>query len=342
MRVSTAVAAAVVLVQLLPAAGFANDQRDPGPSRSGERAGGGEGSASGGQPAPPSQPSVSRPPGSGSERHRDRGGRHRSTRGGWYVGPGWGGWGGWGGWWGWDPFWSGGYGYGYGHGYGYGPRFSYTQVYPDPAARHGALDIDVSPERAEVWVDGERVGVADDFDGFPSYLWLERGTYDVVLYLDGYTTLARQYTIYPGLVIDVEDLLARGASVHPRDLGPKSTVNRDERLRRDREAQDEAARRASEGSGNWSPRSSRDESLDARGEPARVRLEVLPEDASVYLDGRFLGTGRELARLRAGLLIDPGSHTLEVVRPGYAPERRTLEVEAGSDQEVEVELEAGG
>ena len=69
----------------------------------------------------------------------------------------------------------------------------------------------------------------------PNYLWLDEGTYDVVFYYPGRKTLARQYTIYPGLVIDVEDRLEEGESVHPLDLGPKSHVNRDERLRRDRE-----------------------------------------------------------------------------------------------------------
>ena len=64
--------------------------------------------------------------------------------------------------------------------------------------------------------------------------------------------------------------------------------------------------------------------LDARGEPGSVRLEIEPDDASVYLDGRFLGTGRELARLRSGLIVDPGEHMLEVVRPGRRSERADL------------------
>ncbi len=329
MRVSTMAATAVVLVQLIPAAGFANDERDPGPAETKGRAESSQGESGGGNPSP-SPPPASRPQ-SNSGGHHGSYGSHHTSRGGWYVGSGWGGWGGWGGGWGWDP---------YLNPYGYGPRWGYTTVYPEPGARHGALDFDVSPERAEIWVDGARIGVADDFDGFPNYLWLEKGTYDVAIYLPDFKTIARQYSIYPGLVIDVEDRLERGESVHPADLVPKSHERRDERLRRDREAQEEA-RRASEGAESWSPRSPRDESLDVRGEPARVRLDVLPEDASVYLDGRFLGTGRDLSRLRAGLLVDSGTHTLEVVRPGYAPSRRTIEVAAGSDQEVEVELEAG-
>lgn len=224
----------------------------------------------------------------------------------------------------------------------YGPyRGGYPVVYPNDSYRFGALDLDVSPERAEVWVDGRKVGVADDFDGFPEYLLLEKGTYDVVFYLPGYKTLARQYSIYPGLVIDVEDRLEAGEAVHPTALGPSSHDRRDERLRRDAERRRELGLDDSEAIGEPSRRASElpgEGSLDARGEPGRLRLSVAPEDASVYLDGRFLGTGRELAALRSGLIVDAGEHVLQVVRPGREEQARTFEVEAGREIELRVEL----
>lgn len=241
-----------------------------------------------------------------------------------------------GGYWG-SPYW----GYPYARGvypYGwYGPGWGYTTVYPNPAFRHGALDTDISPERAEVWVDGHKVGVADDFDGFPDYLWLEKGTYDVVFYLPGYKTIARQYSIYPGLVIDVEDRMEQGEATHPLDLGPKTHERRDERLRRDRERAEELGQLQGEAPA-WRDRG--DEApLDARAEPARLVLAIEPEDASVYLDGRFLGTGGELARLRAGLVVDAGEHTLQVVRPGREEQARRFQVESGGELRLEVRLE---
>lgn len=251
----------------------------------------------------------------------------RSTRHNVYLGwsPYWGA--SWGGYWGayWDPYW-------------YGPRLGYSVVYPRAGEVYGALDTDVSPERAEIWVDGRKVGRADDFDGFPSYLWLDKGTYDVVIYLPGYKTIARQYSIYPGLVIDVEDRMEPGDAVHPLDLGPTSHERRDERLRRDRERRDSAppsrweaeAESEAEAEGEW---------LDARSEPGRLRVEVAPDDASIYLDGRFVGTGADLGRLRAGLLLDSGTHTLEIVRPGYASERRQVEVAQGDETALRVVLE---
>lgn len=245
-------------------------------------------------------------------------------------GPGWG-------WWG--PAW-------------YGPAWGYPRVYPNPGyGNFGALDTDVSPERAEVWVDGKRVGLADDFDGYPNFLWLEKGTYDVVFYLEGHRTLARQYSIYPGLVIDVEDRLEKGESIHPLDLGPRSTERRDkriraeeeQRLRVEREREEQGERYGADRPRAWDEGAAESveegATLDARSEPGRLRLRIVPDDASIYLDGRFLGTASELSRLRAGLIVDPGVHKLEVVRPGRQAEERTIEIESGRELEVDVELE---
>jgi hypothetical protein len=268
--------------------------------------------------------------------HRSHGGRPpsrvhswpRSTRHGVYLGwsPYWGA--SWGGYWGayWDPYW-------------YGPRLGYTVVYPRAGDAYGALDTDVSPERAEIWVDGRKVGRADDFDGFPSYLWLDKGTYDVVIYLPGYKTIARQYSIYPGLVIDVEDRMEPGDAVHPLDLGPTSHERRDERLRRDRERRESAPPSRWEAGEPEAGVAEEGDWLDARSEPGRLRVEVAPDDASIYLDGRFVGTGADLGRLRAGLLVDSGTHTLEIVRPGYASERRQVEVAQGDETALRVVLE---
>ena len=248
-----------------------------------------------------------------------------------YWGPGWG-------WY--DPWWA------------YGPRWGYPVAYPGHGyGAFGALDTDVSPERAEVWVDGKKVGLADDYDGFPDYLWLEKGTYDVVLYLPGYKTIARQYTIYPGMVIDVEDRMEAGEAIHPTALGPTTHARREARLRDDEDrAQTLERYRAERGieapepggmteGAEGAPEAS-ETPLDARSEPGRLTLKVTPDDASVYLDGRFLGTGRELAGLRAGLIVDPGTHKIEVVRPGRESAERTVEVESGQEVPVEIALDS--
>ena len=59
-----------------------------------------------------------------------------------------------------------------------------------------------------------------------------------------------------------------------------------------------------------------------------------PEDTSVYVDDAFRGTAREAK----GLILPPGRHTLELVRPGYVTERREVEVVTRASQDVLVEM----
>jgi hypothetical protein len=66
----------------------------------------------------------------------------------------------------------------------------------------------------------------------------------------------------------------------------------------------------------------------------RVRLEVRPEDASVYVDDAFRGNGRETKFLT----LRPGPHVIELVRPGFAIARREVEVVRGETRDVLVEL----
>jgi hypothetical protein len=70
-------------------------------------------------------------------------------------------------------------------------------------------------------------------------------------------------------------------------------------------------------------------------ESGRVRLEVRPEDTSVYVDDAFRGTARE-AR---ALTLPPGRHTIELVRPGYATELREVDVVTGESRDVLVEMQ---
>ncbi|MGH9361847.1 MAG: PEGA domain-containing protein, partial [Thermoanaerobaculia bacterium] len=215
----------------------------------------------------------------------------------------------------------------------------------------GALDLDVSPAKTEVYLDGQYLGRVDAFDGFPQYLWLEEGTYDLVLFKDGYQTIARQVTVLPGVVIQVDHRLEPGDSVRPENLAAATHERRDRRLRYEREARvrageeddDEAEEEGEEAEVERDEEAEEGRGRGERGraEVGRVRLEVEPDDASVYLDGRFLGTGAEIGRLHAGLILDRGAHRIAVVRPGYRARELEFEVREGEELELEVVLQPG-
>jgi hypothetical protein len=213
----------------------------------------------------------------------------------------------------WGPWGYGYWGYPYGYGYGYPVAYAGT-----PAYGMGALDLNVRPKDAEVYVNGQYVGIVRQYDGFPGYLWLERGTYEVAFYRPGHETAVRRFEIFTGLVLDVSIELPPGEAVLP--------VRREVRPAADAPAPPPAAYGGSGGGALVSA-------------PARLIVEVSPPEASVYLDGRFVGTGEELAGRPEGLTAEPGPHVLEVVSPGRVPESVHLEVDAGETARLQVRLE---
>ena len=84
----------------------------------------------------------------------------------------------------------------------------------------------------------------------------------------------------------------------------------------------------------------RSTSDDSGSGVGRLRLEIEPSDASVYLDGRFVGTGIDLQRSRNGLRLEPGEHRIAVVRPGHQAEEQEFTVAAGQELELEFELDS--
>jgi hypothetical protein len=71
----------------------------------------------------------------------------------------------------------------------------------------------------------------------------------------------------------------------------------------------------------------------------RLRFEIEPDDAAVYVDDRYVGTAEEVGGLGRGLRLKPGKHVVTVVRPGYATKTVNVELKPGAAIDVVIELE---
>lgn len=60
-----------------------------------------------------------------------------------------------------------------------------------------------------------------------------------------------------------------------------------------------------------------------------VDTDIRPERARLYLDGVFVATGAELARLVQPLAVAPGRHVVEALVPGRVVAHDELEVAPG-------------
>jgi hypothetical protein len=68
---------------------------------------------------------------------------------------------------------------------------------------------------------------------------------------------------------------------------------------------------------------------------AVLLLEIVPEDASVWIDGEFAGPARELGRVT----VPPGRHHIEVVRPGFRSHAEEVDLQPESVSTLRIELQ---
>ncbi len=327
----------------------------------------------------------------GGASHSSGGSRVYGSRGGWHGG-GWHGGGYRRGGWGYNP---------YGWGWGFAPYYSswwwggpsvYVMSGDDVegdgsgdgnvgvSARHGryaSVKTDVSPEEAQIFLDGKYIGTADDFDGRPDYLYLGPGKYHLEFRHPGYQTLATDLDVSRGQRVRLDQKLKLEPGKSALDqFAPESKGTPLGRVftkggsegggseaggpEADGDVAPPAPRRAlrrapAPRDDGWSDRDRAPEGreripedrMDARPEPlpraagnrARMRFKVTPEDAAVFVDDKYLGAGEDLAANPRGVVTDPGTHSITVMRPGYKSKTMDVTVRVGAPVDVVVELE---
>jgi hypothetical protein len=285
------------------------------------------------------------------------GGRYRNYGGGYYY-PGGGYYSGYSPWYpwyypadyAWGPYW-GSYYYGYwpyGAYYSGGYSRAYRGSYRSPHSDTGAIRLLVDPEDAKVYVDGYYAGNVDDYDGLLQRLHLSRGRHEIMVKRDGYRTQRYRVYVMAGTSLKIEHDMAKGDGEDPlEDLtggrggdGPERRISSDRAgdARADRDDDDQDSGEG-EADASPAPRRVRDDAgvevPSVRGaKVGYLRLNVQPGDASVYVDGEFRGTAKQLGSLELGR----GTHRIEIVRPGFRTEQRDVTVDPGQTRELEVEL----
>jgi hypothetical protein len=190
---------------------------------------------------------------------------------------------------------------------GYYPRYRYRYRYYDDSA---SVRIQVEPQNARVYVDGYYAGTVEDFNGLFQRLYVPRGRHEITLKLEGYR--AHRFMIYgvPGRTIKLRYDMVRGSG------------------------EDEAENLAGD-----APPDDKDVAYDEE-DPSdvrdfgKLRLDVRPTDAAVYIDGQPYPRANE-----DDVKLPAGTHRLEVVRPGYLSLERDVEIRADKTAKLDVELE---
>ena len=247
-----------------------------------------------------------------------------------------------------------------------------TSACPRRPAAWAGVKTDVSPEEARVFLDGRYIGTADDFDGYPDLLYLQaKGHYRLEFQLEGFEPQTVDVDAQPGALVKIENKLAKipGAKQYGSydTPVPEGGVQRYFGKQKDGttgpnvleapvdEYQDDwRPQGGSSGSYSNDPRPiSADPSSPSSPEPGivgqspapapsstrgRIVFRVQPDDAAIYLDDRFAGTGEELSTLGRGLQVTAGPHEVFVSRPGFESDAVMVDVAPGGSETVEVNL----
>jgi len=213
--------------------------------------------------------------------------------------------------WGWP--WYGDYGYGpYA---GYGPTYVMGDEASSQASQAPATIVtQVSPSNAEVLLDGQPVGFVKDYNGRWDELTTSPGHHTITFRSEGYTSLSIELDARPAARYVFDNVLVEGTGEEHRSLPPPPTPS------------------AGAGDPSYHP-------VSAGAPRGRLKVRAQPEDAAVYLDGEYLGMAGELVRLHGAIPVATGPHKLEIVRPGYASDARTIDVGGDAVAQVDVALE---
>ena len=77
-----------------------------------------------------------------------------------------------------------------------------------------------------------------------------------------------------------------------------------------------------------------------KNETARLRIDVEPESAAIFIDDSFVGRTDSFGK-RQGLRMSAGTHRVTIALPGYEPFNAELTLRAGQTYEIKTDLARG-
>jgi hypothetical protein len=225
-----------------------------------------------------------------------------------------------------SPYFWGGYGYGHGYGYGYG-QYPYPPYYYGPWYDNtGSARLQVTPRNAQVYVDGNFVGLVDEFDGYLQRLNVEVGEHELQLYLEGYRTFTQRVLFVRGGTLKIThtmEQLGAGESSSPPPR-PGESVRA----------------RPYPGPGPERQGPPPPPRGGAPSEFGSLLLRVRPADADVFVDGEVWNAPE--GQDQFVIELSEGPHRIEVRKEGFQTYSTMLRVRRGETARLNVSLTSGG
>jgi hypothetical protein len=215
----------------------------------------------------------------------------------------------------------------YGWGYPGIPAFGFGP-YNRGFAADSSARIQVTPRHAEVYVDGYRAGIVDDFDGFAQRLRVPAGEHVIELYLDGHKSISEAILFAPGESYRIRHTME---PLGPNDPDPMRPMPKPGAAPGQRLAFDAFGQPVG-------PSTAPAPAMASGRDGAALLIRVQPGDASITVDGeRWQSSGDRLE-----IQVTPGEHRIEIQKDGYQPFSTTVRVRPGESSPINVSLTRAG
>lgn len=192
------------------------------------------------------------------------------------------------------------------------------------ASGESAARIQVTPPETEVYVDGHRAGVVDDFDGFSQRLRVTAGEHLIELYLDGHRPVGQTIRFTAGETYRIRHQME---TLPPGEAAPPRPTPRADAPAASAAAFDALGRAITGGAASAA--------LSGTG---TIAIRVQPADAVVLVDGeRWQSSGDRL-----DIQVTAGAHRIEVQKDGYQPFSTNVQVRAGETSGLNISLTKSG
>jgi len=245
-----------------------------------------------------------------------------------------------------------GFGFGYGgfynpwSGFPYGPYGPYpygpypASPYPYQGYEATAVRLQATPKNAEVFVDGYRAGIVDDFDGTFQRLSLSAGQHEITVYLEGYRTWSQSVQANPGTSQNFKfamEPLQPGETSGPRPVPAPAPASSDVQMdpRGQRPPMQMMPPQQIPGATHPPSPPTPPPPIDP-ATAGSVSINVQPGGADVFVDGEHWGslTGGNKLVIR----LAEGKHRIDVGKQGYEPYTTEVDVKHGEVTPVTVSL----
>ncbi|MEI6243658.1 MAG: PEGA domain-containing protein [Acidobacteriota bacterium] len=240
----------------------------------------------------------------------------------------------------------------------YGPfggpyQYPYPYPYPYPYRGYGydnsaQLRVQATPRETEVYVDGARAGIVDDYDGIFQRLHLLPGEHEITLYLQGFRSWSEHRYFAPSSdqrILHTMLQLAPGQPDEPRPLPPPPQDRRDPR---DPPTPPQPRNPPPPDQPRNPPQPDRPPMPSPPDRPAPGRPEneprnfgtlsvgIQPADAEVLVDGKkqSLAAGQD----RLSLQLPEGVHRLVIQKAGFQTWETDLQIRRGRTLAFNVSL----